>query len=87
MKTKPEDVDTVLRDLLTDDERLAFYQWVGAQAVTEAIGIVQENLSNDPREAHAQHYHRDDVEEMLELADPKQYGPYPSELPTASESK
>lgn len=84
MKTKPEDVDTVLRDLLTDDERLAFYQWVGAQAVTEAIGIVQENLSNDPREAHAQHYHRDDVEEMLELLRPNENDPYPTKLPEPS---
>jgi len=77
----PEDVDAWLRDLIPDDKRLVFYQWIGAQAITEALDAVKKNLDNDPRPTTAQHYHRDDLDEVLELADPEEYGPYPSVLP------
>lgn len=77
----PEDVDAWIRDLIPDDKRLAFYQWIGAMAVTEALAAVYENLRNDPREAHGQHYHRDDVEDMLDMVKPEEGGPFPSVLP------
>src|SRR5437868_1691020 len=35
----PEDVDAWIRDLIPDDKRLAFYQWIGALAVATEIGI------------------------------------------------
>src|SRR5438477_12060117 len=76
----PEDVDAWIRDLIPDDKRLAFYQWIGALAVKEAVGVLQDNLMNDPREGHGQHYHRDDVEEMLDLLGPED-NVFPAQLP------
>ena len=76
----PEALDAWLREEFPDDVRLKFYQWIGAQAVTEAVAVVQDDLRNDPREAHAQHYHRDEVEELFELLNPKE-NLFPSVLP------
>lgn len=33
----PEEYDAWLRDLIPDDNRLRFYQWIGEQAVTELV--------------------------------------------------
>lgn len=82
----PEQIDARLRELLPGDQLLAFYQWIGALAVTEALDVLRENLGNDPREAHGQHYHRDDVEEMLEIANPTDGSPYPTKLPPTQDS-
>lgn len=83
----PEEIDARLRELLPGGQLLAFYQWIGAMAVTEALDGVRESLSNDPREPHARHYHRDDVDELLDLADPTQNDPYPAKLPPGRDSK
>jgi uncharacterized membrane-anchored protein YjiN (DUF445 family) len=79
-KSTPEDIDAWLRDVMPDTNRLKFYQWVGALAVREAIGVLEDNLSNDPREPQAQHYHRDDVYEMLEIVKPAEDNAFPSKL-------
>lgn len=78
----PEDVDAWLRDLIPDDKRLAFYQWIGGMAVTEALLMLEDNLREDPRDPQGQHYHRDDVYEMLDIVDPRKTGDsFPEELP------
>lgn len=78
----PEDYDAWLRELTPVDRRLKFYQWIGSLAVGEILDAMRENLGEDPREAQGQHYHRDDVEEVIDLFDPRREGdPAPSALP------
>ncbi len=74
----PEDWDAYLCEVMADDVRLRFYQWIGAQAVAEAVSDVKENLRNDPVPAEYQHYDAQTVEELLDVADPVTY---PSKLP------
>ncbi len=78
----PEDYDAWLRDLITDDRRLAFYQWVGAHAVKEALAEVRLGLHNDPVPPENRSYSQDSVEEFLEASDPDQGAdPFPVQLP------
>lgn len=78
----PEDYDAWLRELIPDDRRLAFYQWVGALAVREALAEVRLGLHNDPVPPENRSYSQDSVEELLEVSDPDQGAdPFPVHLP------
>jgi hypothetical protein len=78
----PEDYDAWLRELTPDDRRLMFYQWIGGQAVTEAVDEVREILYNDPIPVTHQHYDAATVGEFLDVVDPaKDADPFPSQLP------
>lgn len=76
----PEDIDAWLRVLIPDDKRLAFYQWIGAQAVAEAIEEIRHvaesyELAGMPR--------KNDVvwkgAEAIQMG-----GPYPTQLPNGA---
>lgn len=78
----PEDYDAWLCELTQDDQRLRFYQWIGEQAVREAVAVFKETLRNDPAPPEFRHYTQEAVEELLEVIDPAA-GPValPSALP------
>ncbi len=75
----PEDVDAWLRTLIPDDKRLAFYQWIGRIAVSEAIEDVREDVDKDPTPVEHRYYSRQGVHEFLD--GPEEGGPYPAGLP------
>jgi hypothetical protein len=81
--SSPEDIDALLQGLVSDKERLAFYQWVGRLAVGEAVAIATRNVSQDPAPPQHRSYSQDTVYEFFELIDPgnKNYEPFPSKLP------
>lgn len=82
LHSTPEDVDAWLRDLIPDDKRLAFYQWIGKIAVREAVDVAVDNVGQDPTPPEHRYYSQDVVYEFFELIDPdKDGGPFPSALP------
>lgn len=78
----PQEWDAWLSEVMTDDTRLAFYQWIGHRAVVEAVADMQRELGNDPVPAENRYYSPGDVDAFLEGIDPNwDGGPYPSKLP------
>jgi hypothetical protein len=79
----PEQVDARLRELMTDEQRLAFYQWIGRMAVGEAVSVATENVSRDPAPPQHRSYSQDTVYEFFGVIDPcnESYDPFPSKLP------
>lgn len=82
----PEDIDAMLQGAVSDEERLAFYQWVGRFAVSEAVTVATRNVGEDPAPPQYRSYSQDTVYGFFELIDPasKDYEPFPTELPEAS---
>ena len=75
----PEDVDAWLRDLIPDDKRLAFYQWIGEQAVCEMNAhLTQWDEGHDQAEMSQRDGNDGIASVMWEI---EHSGPYPSELP------
>ena len=79
---KPVEYDAWLRELIPDDKRLEFYQWVSSLAVGEAFDSIRNVLSIDPVPVEHRSYSPDDVHEFLDYFDPLKDGdPFPSKLP------
>jgi hypothetical protein len=78
----PEDFDLFLRDTIPDAELLAFYQWVGREAVSEAIDDIRQSVDDDPTPTEHRYHTREAVHEFLD--GPEEGGPYPSVLPGAA---
>lgn len=66
----PKDYDAWLRDLICDGQRLAFYQWIGAKAVSEALAVIWQAVGDDPVPAEHRSYSPSDVHEFLDAVDP-----------------
>jgi hypothetical protein len=86
LKGTPEEYDRWLAELTPEDKRLAFYQWIGAKAVREAVDELRKQLSDDPVPVEHQHWDAGLVEELLDGVDPSQenYDPFPSAVPLNS---
>jgi hypothetical protein len=81
----PQEWDAYLSHCMSGPNRLEFYQWIGAKAVTEAVADARRDLGNDPVPPEHRYYSPDSVDEFLNAIDPAwEGGPYPSELPFVS---
>lgn len=80
---QPMDYDAWLRDLVPDDNRLRFYQWIGRIAVREVLDALRDMLKDDPVPIEYRSYPPDLVHEFLDNVDPsaKDGDPVPSKLP------
>lgn len=78
----PEDYDAWLRELTPVDRRLTFYQWIGAQAVTEALDELTNFWCEDPIPPEFRTQIPDIVDEAISHVDPRRgANPVPSVLP------
>jgi hypothetical protein len=80
----PEDYDAWLRDLTPDDRRLAFYQWIGKQAVAELVEEARQPQAGFDGEmaqvSGASREYADGWNDGIASL-PLDDGPYPSKLP------
>ncbi len=78
---QPMDYDAWLRDLVPDDNRLKFYQWIGELALREVLDELLRTLGDDPVPVKHRSYSPQDVEEMISLYHPSSGETAPSQLP------
>lgn len=78
---QPMDYDAWLRDLIPDDNRLKFYQWIGELALREVLDELLRTLGDDPVPVEHRSYSPQDVEEMISAYHPSSGETAPSRLP------
>lgn len=79
----PEEYDRWLAELVPDEQRLKFYQWIGMFAGHEVLTGIRNQLMDDPTPVQHQHWDATLVHELMEPFDPyeKDADPLPSVLP------